>query len=316
MRQSGRPRNSGDGGVIRPENIMRLLSDAEPPSRAELAQYFEDCASACLTHLGRRPLTLVRCVEGVTFFHKGPLPPLPGAVRVCEVAKRDGSIGRRPWVDDLAGLIGLVEIGAVELHPWGATVDDVEQADRLVFDLDPDAGVSWLALTRTALALRDFLASSGLTCWPKTTGGKGLHVIVPLSPGIAWPEARRVSRSIAEAFGSAEPEGRTAISGPGARRGGKVFVDWLRNGCRQSAIGAMSPRARRGGPRVRPAILGGSRGRGAAGAIHAGGDARPTAPLAKFLNIGTARCRRTLYARPDQEPSPEPYQSRMRTSTP
>src|SRR5687767_3792223 len=106
---------------------MRLLPAAEPPSRGALAAYFEATAAECLRHLGRRPLTLVRHVEGITFFHKGPLPPVPDAVRQIDIIKGDRTTGVRLFVDDPAGLLGLVEIGAVELHPWGLTVDHLER---------------------------------------------------------------------------------------------------------------------------------------------------------------------------------------------
>jgi len=228
-------------------NVMRLLPDAQPPSGAELAAYFEACGQACLAHLGHRPLTLVRCLAGTTFFHKGPLPPVPAAVHRVEVRKADGSRAPRLWVDDVAGLLGLVEIGAVELHPWNARVEDIDRPDRLVFDLDPDQAVPWGEVTAAALALRTFLAGKGLDPWPKTTGGKGLHLIAPLPPGFGWAEVRRIARALAEDFAATAPDRLTAVSGPNARRGGLIFVDYLRNGRGQSAIGAMSPRALHGG---------------------------------------------------------------------
>ncbi len=136
---------------------MRLLPDAEPPAKGALVRYFEACADACLVHLGRRPLTLVRSVDGVTFFHKGPLPPPPATVKQLTIEKGDGTLGTRLWVDDLAGLLGLVELDVVELHPWGATIDDIEHPDRLIFDLDPAVGVTWREISAAALELRDRL---------------------------------------------------------------------------------------------------------------------------------------------------------------
>jgi bifunctional non-homologous end joining protein LigD len=229
------------------ENVMRLLPEAEPPTGVALARYFEACGAACLEHLGRRPLTLVRQVDGVCFFHKGPLPPVPAAVHQLVMRKSDGSEGVRLWVDSLDGLLGLVEIGAVELHPWGATVDDIEHPDRLIFDLDPDQGVSWAAVANAAVALRDELGGRGLDCWPKTTGGRGLHLIVPVGRNMGWEEARALVRSVAEEFAVRDPERFTTKPGAKARSGGKIFIDWLRNGRGASAIGAMSPRARAGG---------------------------------------------------------------------
>jgi DNA primase len=122
---------------------LQLLPDAVVPSKEALADYWTKVAPRALKHLGRRPLKLVRHTKGTTFYHMGPLPPIPAAVHQLRIEKRGGGQGVRLWVDDLGGLLGLVEIGAVELHPWGATVDDIERPDLLVFDLDPGEGVGW-----------------------------------------------------------------------------------------------------------------------------------------------------------------------------
>ena len=233
--------------AVAAENIMRLLPDAEPPSKTDLARYFTACSDFCLAHLGRRPLTLVRFVGGTTFFHKGPLPPTPDAVHKLQIEKGDGTSGTRLWIDDLSGLLGLLEIDVVELHPWGATIDDIEHPDRLIFDLDPDDSVPWGEVTAAALRLRDSLDRRRLEAWAKTTGGRGLHLVIPIEPAMSWSEARAFARQVAEEFAANAPDRFTATAGPRARRGGKVFVDWLRNGRGQTAIGAMSPRARAGG---------------------------------------------------------------------
>lgn len=233
--------------MIRPENIMRVLPGATPPSRARLEAYFAATASECLRYLGRRPLTLVRNVEGVCFFHKGPLPPIPDNVHQMTIEKRDGSAGHRLWVDDFAGLIALLDLDTVEIHPWNCVVADVERADQLVFDLDPDERVEWSTVCAAALELRAHLERAGLPVWAKTTGGRGLHTVVPLPTPMLWDDARAVSREIAESFVRRDPARFTAERGALARRGGKIFIDWLRNGRGASAIGAMSPRARAGG---------------------------------------------------------------------
>jgi bifunctional non-homologous end joining protein LigD len=208
-------------------------------------------------------------VDGVCFFHKGPLPPAPANVREIEVVKRGGEMGKRLWVDDLAGLLGLLELGVVELHPWNCTVDDLEHVNQLVFDLDPDEETPWPALVEAALRLRDHLRAVGLHPWAKTTGGRGLHLVTPVT-GMGWEDANAVSRTAAESFAATAPELYTAVRGPAARRGGKVFIDWLRNGRGQTAIGAMSPRARAGGLVSMPGLLG-RRERGAqARPVHPG----------------------------------------------
>jgi bifunctional non-homologous end joining protein LigD len=167
------------GGVPR-ENILQLLPDAIAPSKEELIGYWRRVGKRALHYLGRRPLKLVRHTLGTTFYHKGRLPPIPDIVHQLRIEKREGGEGVRVWVDDIDGLIGLVEMDAVELHPWAATVDDIERPDRLVLDLDPGAGVAWEFVVETALKLKGMLEDEGYESWPKLTGGKGLHLMAPI----------------------------------------------------------------------------------------------------------------------------------------
>jgi bifunctional non-homologous end joining protein LigD len=164
----------GRGGVPR-ENILQLLPDAVPPSKDQLAAYWHKVAKRALLYLGRRPLKLVRHTRGTTFYHKGPLPSVPHSVHQLHIEKREGGQGVRVCGDSVAGLLGLVEMDVVEVHPWAATVDDIEHPDQLVFDLDPGAGVSWEFVIESALKLRDLLDDESLDSWPKLTGGKGIH---------------------------------------------------------------------------------------------------------------------------------------------
>ncbi|WP_292125950.1 DNA ligase D, partial [Mesorhizobium sp.] len=233
-----------DHGVPR-ENILQLLPDAVSPSKDELVRYWSLVADQALVHLGRRPLKLVRHAFGATFYHKGPLPEIPAAVHQLRVEKREGGEGTRVWVDDLDGLLGLVEMDAVELHPWNATVDDIEHADRIVLDLDPGEGVEWAQVTETALALRDIMAASGLESWPKVTGGKGIHLMAPLAAKMTHDGARQLARSIAQVLADAEPDRYLLSAAPVARKG-RIFIDYLRNGRGNTAAGAFSPRARAG----------------------------------------------------------------------
>src|SRR3954469_23493682 len=139
------------------ENILQLLPEAVVPSKEQLAAYWTKVAPRALKHLGRRPLKLVRHTKDTTFYHMGPLPPVPAGVHQLRIEKRRGGQGVRLWVDDLAGLLGLVEMGAIELHPWGTTIDDIEHPDLLVFDLDPGEGIAWEFVVDTAFALRKLL---------------------------------------------------------------------------------------------------------------------------------------------------------------
>jgi bifunctional non-homologous end joining protein LigD len=242
-------RRAGSG--VPPENILQLLPDAVPPSKEELAAYWEKIWKRALVHLGRRPLKLVRHVRSTTFYHKGKLPAAPETVHRLTIEKREGGQGTRLWVDDLAGLLGLVEIGAVELHPWNARIDDIEHPNRLVFDLDPGEGVAWEFVIETALTLRRMPKDERLDPWPKLTGGKGLHLMAPLDRRIDHDEARAYAKQIAQRL-AASARDRYALSSAPEKRAGRIFIDYLRNGRGTTAIGAWSPRARAGFPIAAP----------------------------------------------------------------
>jgi bifunctional non-homologous end joining protein LigD len=240
----------GRGGVPR-ENILQLLPDAVAPSKEELAVYWRQVAKRALPYLGLRPLKLVRHTRGTTFYHKGPLPPIPEAVHQLRIEKREGGEGVRVWVDSLAGLLGLVEMGVVEVHPWAATVHDVEHADTLVFDLDPGAGVPWDFVIESALRMRELLAEEGLKTWPKITGGKGLHVMAPLARKLTHDAAHTYARRLAQRLADMDAD-RYTTSASLARRPGRLFVDYLRNGRGTTAVGAYSPRVQEAFPIAAP----------------------------------------------------------------
>jgi bifunctional non-homologous end joining protein LigD len=147
---------------VPPYNILQRLPEGVAPNEEELVTYWKKVGKQAMEHLARRPLKLVRRVGHTIFYHKGPLPPVPDSVHQLKIEKREGGEGIRLWVDDYAGLVGLVQIGAVELHPWNATVDDIEHADRLVLDLDPGEGVAKQLLYDTALKVRELFESEGL----------------------------------------------------------------------------------------------------------------------------------------------------------
>ncbi|MCK1438655.1 DNA ligase D [Bradyrhizobium sp. 15] len=243
---AGRPKL----GVPR-ENILQLLPEAVAPSKEELADYWRRVWKKALPHLGHRPLKLVRHVQGTTFYHKGPLPKdIPAAVHQLRIQKREGGQGTRLWVDSLDGLFGLVEIGAVELHPWNATVEDFEHADRIVIDLDPGEGVGWEAVVETALDLRTLMKCEGFETWPKLTGGKGIHLMAPLAQPMLHDKAHRIAHQLVSALAARHPD-RYLLSAQSKRRG-RIFLDYLRNGRGTTAIGTYSPRAREGFPIAAP----------------------------------------------------------------
>jgi bifunctional non-homologous end joining protein LigD len=240
----------GRGGVPR-ENILQLLPDAVAPSKEELAAYWRKVAERALPYLGHRPLKLVRHTRGTIFYHKGSLPPIPEAVHQLRIEKREGGEGVRVWVDSLAGFLGLVELDVVEVHPWAATVEDIEHADTLVFDLDPGEGVEWEFVIESAFRMRDLLEREDLKPWPKVTGGKGLHLMAPLQRKLTHDAAHNYARRLAQQLASTDPE-RYVTSASLARRAGRLFIDYLRNGRGTTAVGAYSPRVQEGFPIAAP----------------------------------------------------------------
>jgi bifunctional non-homologous end joining protein LigD len=233
------------------ENILQLLPEAIAPSKKQLRAYWRKSHKSALKYLGGRPLKLVRHTHGITFYHRGPLPPIPDSVHQLHIEKREGGEGVRVWVDDLDGLLGLVDMDAVELHPWAATIDDIEHPDRLVFDLDPGPGIEWEFVVDTALKLRRVLEEEGYDSWPKLTGGKGLHLMVPIEPSMSHDEGREYCRRIAERIVQADRRRYTTSPAPQERHG-RIYIDYLRNGRGNTAAGAYSPRAREGFPIALP----------------------------------------------------------------
>lgn len=239
------------GGVAK-ENILQLLPDAVVPTREQLVRYWRTVAADALPYVARRPLKLVRNEHGSTYYHKGPLPPVPSSVHQLKIKKREGGTGTRLWVDDLAGLLGLVDMGVIELHAWNSTVDHVEHADQLVFDLDPGPGVGFNFVIDTAVRLRELLRAEGWDSWPKLTGGKGLHVMVPLGTRkMLHDEAHGYSRLLAQRVADQQPSKLTTSAAKTARED-RLFIDYLRNGRGTTAIATFSPRARRGFPIAAP----------------------------------------------------------------
>jgi bifunctional non-homologous end joining protein LigD len=230
--------------------IQQLLPDAVVPSKDALRLYWTKMAKDALAYLGRRPLRLVRHAAGKTFYHQGRFPRIPDAVHQLPIEKREGGEGIRLWVDSLEGLLGLVDIDAVELHPWGSTVDDIERPDGLVFVLEPGGELDWRFVTDAALEMRALLKAEGLDSWPKLTG-TGVHVMAPIEPDLDWDEAHAYSRSIVERLATKAPE-RYLTTAAKAKRQGRLFLNWLSNSRGLTAVGAYSPRALPGFPIVAP----------------------------------------------------------------
>ena len=222
-------------------------------TKRDLADYYAAVAPSLLPHVAGRPLMVLRCPEGVgakAFFQKHPARGQPAAVRAVDV-RESGGTKQYLAIDDAEGLLGLVQMGAVEVHAWGSRAADLEHPDLLTFDLDPDPRVPWARTVAAARELRARLAAHGLESFCKTTGGKGLHVVAPIAPVAGWDEVKLFSRALAEAMVSDAPSLYLAKASKAERRG-KIFLDWLRNTRGASAVSPYSARARPGAPVATP----------------------------------------------------------------
>lgn len=225
----------------------RLLWPDDGVTKLGLAQYYAEIWPWIMPHIVRRPLSLLRCPEGIgqsCFFQKHAWAGIDPSIRRIRPAGEDENI---LYVDDLDGLIALVQASVLEIHPWGSTIDDVERADRMIFDLDPGPGLDWADVIDAALEVRAVLRESGLESLVKTTGGKGLHVVAPLRPAADWDAVKAYSQSVAEHMARQDPDRYTA-SVALRTRNRRIFVDYLRNGRGATAVAPYSTRARSGAP--------------------------------------------------------------------
>jgi bifunctional non-homologous end joining protein LigD len=186
-------------------------------------------------------LSLLRCPSGTgakCFFAKHPWQGLDGSVGRVDVGEKEPMM----VIDDLSGLLNMVQAGVVEIHPWGSRVAHLEEPDRLIFDLDPGEGVPWSATIAAAKEVRDRLTDLGLASFLKTSGGKGLHVVVPLAPRAGWEEAKAFTERVANEMAKEHPDKYIATLSKRARSG-RIFIDYLRNGRGSTAVAAYSTRS-------------------------------------------------------------------------
>jgi bifunctional non-homologous end joining protein LigD len=246
-----------DGSVdfagVRLTHPERVLYPDAGITKLALAMYYDAVKDWALPHLAHRALSLVRCPAGYThqcFYQKhatAGVPDVVGRVRITEKSSTDTYL----VIENAAGLIAMAQLSMLEIHPWGSTVDKIETPDRVTFDFDPDEGLPWARVTSAAIELREALLGIGLRSFAKTTGGKGLHVVVPLAPKLGWDAVKAFAKWVAERFAAAYPERFTTNMAKRARRG-RIYIDYLRNGRGATAIGAYSTRARAGAPVATP----------------------------------------------------------------
>jgi bifunctional non-homologous end joining protein LigD len=214
-------------------------------TKGDVADYYRQMARWILPEAARRPLSLLRCPDGVDkpcFFQKHHGTGLGDAVKAIPLEQKSGREDYL-YIEDVEGLLQLVQMNTLELHPWGATVADPEHPDRLVFDLDPGEGVSWTAIKAAARDVRARLQEVGLESFVRLSGGKGVHVVVPLTPKADWAQAKNFCDAFAQAMAEHAPDRYVATMSK-AKRTGVIFIDWLRNARGATSVSSWSLRAR------------------------------------------------------------------------
>lgn len=239
---------------VKISNPERIIDPDSGITKGALADHYAAVAAIMLPWVGSRPISLVRCPQGRAkkcFFQKHDAGSFGDAVKHVGIMEKDGHEEPYLYIDTPDGLLTCVQMGTIEFHGWGARIEDVEKADRLVFDLDPDEGLDFEAVRKAAFHFREILQSIGLKTFPMVTGGKGIHVIAPLVPRAEWPDVKSFAHRLAQAVAQSDPDNFTAAL-PKAQRKGRIFVDYLRNQHGATAIMPYSVRARSGAPVAAP----------------------------------------------------------------
>jgi bifunctional non-homologous end joining protein LigD len=248
---AAKPSRSGEVEFagVRLTHPDRILWAGQGLTKLGLAEYYAEAADFILPYITGRPLALVRCPngsEGDCFYQKHSFAGLTDAVEIAHVPEKDGE-AETMAIHDLRGLITLVQASVLEIHPWGARIEDLDHPDTMIFDLDPGEGLDWSAVVDAAREVRSRLSDRGVESYVKTSGGKGLHVVTPLAPRLDWDELKAFAHGIALAMERDAPSKYVSTMAKKAR-GGKIFVDYLRNGRGATAVAAYSTRARPGAP--------------------------------------------------------------------
>ena len=236
--------------LVKISNRDRVVFPESKITKGQLADYYQAIAPIMLPWAAGRPISLVRCPQGRArkcFFQKHDAGVFGDAVKQVPIREKDGHDEAYLYVEDATGLLTCVQMGTIEFHGWGALIGDVDKPDRLVFDLDPDEGLDFDAVKSAATHVRDLLAEIGLATFPMVTGGKGVHVIAPLTPDAEWPAVKDFAHRFATVLAQQQPERFTAALAK-AKRTGRIFVDYLRNQRGSTAVMPYSARARDGAP--------------------------------------------------------------------
>jgi len=236
---------------VRLSNPDKVLYPDQGITKGELADYYLAVADHMLPHVARRPLTLLRCPAGQEtkcFYQRHAGSGVPDQLKTVAVP---GFEEPYLFIEDVGGLIAMVQMGVLEMHPWGVTVQEPDRADRIIFDLDPGEGLPFEEIIRAAHEVRTRLEKLGLRSFVKTTGGKGLHVVVPIRADRSWADVKQFAKSLSEKMAAGAPD-RFLTRVSKAERSGRIFIDYLRNDPTSTAVGPYSTRARPGAPVALP----------------------------------------------------------------
>ncbi|KTD23565.1 Putative DNA ligase-like protein Rv0938/MT0965 [Legionella lansingensis] len=240
--------------VISLSNPKKILYKEDKITKQDLFNYYDEISEFILPFIVDRPLTLLRCPNNYEkcFYQRHYYKSTPKQLHPISIAnKSDNELEQYIYLKDKNGLLSLVQMGALEIHPWGSKIDDVEYPDMITFDLDPGPDVPWEKVVEAAREVKKHLEDFKLTCFVKTTGGKGLHVVIPIQPEYDWEEVKNFAKVFVEFLEKIDPN--TYITNMAkSKRKGKIFVDYLRNQRGATAISVYSSRARLHAPVATP----------------------------------------------------------------
>jgi bifunctional non-homologous end joining protein LigD len=231
-------------------NPDRVIYPGEGLTKGDLANYYAAIEPLIMVDTAKRPMTVIRYPQGTDakgFFQKHDTGTFGPHVKHIPIKEKDGGTEDYLYFDDIRGLLACVQMGTVEFHGWGSMIAKVEYPDRLVFDLDPDVGLDFAKVKDAARRLRGLLEELGLKSFPLLTGGKGIHVVVPLDASRDWPTVKSFAERFSRAIAEAQPDMFTANIRK-VQRKGRIFLDWLRNQRGATAVMPYSARAREGAP--------------------------------------------------------------------
>ena len=255
-KRPARKEKNTDGDVlgIRITHADRLLFSDPNITKIDLARYYGVIADRMLPFAADHPASILRCPQGPDhqcFYQKHASDGFPHEIHQVPIKESDGDMANYLYVNDAKGLVAAVQMGTIELHIWGSTIDRLDAADRLVFDLDPDPSVTFETVKQAAVSLRNALEELGLKSVAMVSGGKGIHVIVPLSRRAPWEDAKAFAKGLSAEIADNDPDNYIATMSK-AKRKGRIFIDWLRNERGSTAVAPYSVRARAGGPVATP----------------------------------------------------------------